>query len=115
MKIRIAVAALAALGLAACGGPAPEAGPGSGPATTPGTQAPTESKTLTVVTHEGRLIGVITDVLPTGANDVYAIRPAEGVNGGRELLLPAIADVIESVDLQERRMVVRLLEGLIEE
>ena len=39
MKIRIAVAALAALGLAACGGPAPEAGPGSGPATTPGTQA----------------------------------------------------------------------------
>ena len=70
---------------------------------------------LTVVTTAGKTIGTITDVLPTGANDVYVVRPAEGVNGGRELLLPAVADLIERVDLEARVMVIHLLEGLIEE
>jgi 16S rRNA processing protein RimM len=69
---------------------------------------------LRVVTTEGQPIGKITDVFPTGANDVYVVQPAPGVNQGRDLLLPAIADVIERVDLEAGVMVIRLLEGLID-
>lgn len=69
---------------------------------------------LQVVTVDGMQIGKITDVMTTGANDVYVVRPAENVNGGRDVLLPAIADVVEQVDIPNGIMVVRLLEGLID-
>jgi len=69
---------------------------------------------LQVVTVDGMQVGKITDVMVTGANDVYVVRPAGDINGGRDILLPAIADVVEQVDLQNRLMIVRLLEGLID-
>jgi len=69
---------------------------------------------LRVETAEGQLIGKITDVFPTGSNDVYIVQPAAGVNKGRELLLPAIADVIERVDVAAGVMVIRLLDGLVD-
>jgi 16S rRNA processing protein RimM len=69
---------------------------------------------LQVVTVDGLQIGVITDVMATGANDVYVVRPATDFNQGRDVLLPAIADVVESVDLGKGVMVIRLLEGLID-
>jgi len=69
---------------------------------------------LQVVTVDGMQIGKITDIMVTGANDVYVVRPAGDFNGGRDVLLPAIADVVEQVDLQNGLMIVRLLEGLID-
>ena len=69
---------------------------------------------LQVVTVDGLQVGKITDVMATGANDVYVVRPAGDINGGRDVLLPAIADVVEQVDLQNGLMIVRLLEGLID-
>jgi 16S rRNA processing protein RimM len=51
----------------------------------------------------------------TGANDVYILRPAPGVNKGREILLPAIADVVLRVDVAGKRMEVHIPEGLLEE
>jgi 16S rRNA processing protein RimM len=69
---------------------------------------------LQVVTVDGMQVGKITDVMATGANDVYVVRPAADINGGRDVLLPAITDVVEQVDLQNRLMIVRLLEGLID-
>jgi 16S rRNA processing protein RimM len=69
---------------------------------------------LRVVTTGGQPIGKITDVFATGSNDVYIVQPAAGVNKDRELLLPAIADVIERVDLAEGIMVIRLMDGLID-
>ena len=69
---------------------------------------------LTVVAEDGRLLGTLTDVLATGANDVYVLAAAADVNNGREILIPAIADVILSVDVANRRMTVRLPEGLID-
>jgi 16S rRNA processing protein RimM len=69
---------------------------------------------LQVVTVDGMQIGKITDVMATGANDVYVVRPAADINQGRDVLLPAIADVVERVDLEQRIMVIRLLEGLID-
>jgi len=55
----------------------------------------------------GKYIGKIESVFPTGSNDVYVCKGEE-----REILLPAIADVIRKIDVNRRVMIVRLLEGL---
>ncbi len=67
---------------------------------------------LQVQTEEGRELGVISEVLFTGANEVYVIKAAESE---RELLVPAIADVVQQVDLAAKRMTVRLLPGILDE
>ena len=66
---------------------------------------------LQAETEEGEVLGRITEVLFTGANEVYVIKGADGV----ELLVPAIADVIQQVDLAAKRMTVRLLPGMRDE
>jgi 16S rRNA processing protein RimM len=58
---------------------------------------------LQVVTEEGRELGPVTDILRTGANDVYETPVA---------LIPAITPVIREVDLAAGRMVVHWLEGM---
>lgn len=70
---------------------------------------------LTVQTEDGQTLGTMTDVLATGANDVYTIQPSAGINRGREILLPAIADVVQQVDLEKGIMIVTLQPGLLEE
>lgn len=57
----------------------------------------------------GFVYGKITDVMQTGANDVYVV---EG--NGREYLIPAIADVVISTDIDANLMTIRALEGLFE-
>lgn len=61
---------------------------------------------LDVYSEDGKHLGRIESVFPTGSNDVYVC------NGEREILLPAIADVIKTIDLDKRIMTVNLLEGL---
>lgn len=63
---------------------------------------------MEVVTDEGEKLGVITDVIFTGANDVYAVTDDEG----KEILIPAIKDCIINVDVENNIMTVKLLEGL---
>lgn len=63
---------------------------------------------MQVFSTEGEDLGVLDDVLQTGANDVYVVRDARG----EELLLPAIKDCIREVDMEQRRMVVYLMPGL---
>jgi len=62
---------------------------------------------LTVVTVGGEVLGQVTEVLPTGANEVYVVQGGEG-----EILLPALKDVIIRIDLDAGTMVVRLPNGL---
>lgn len=63
---------------------------------------------LAVVSDQGEELGELSDVLSTGANDVYVItKPGE-----KELLLPAIKDCILQVDMEKRMMKVQVLEGL---
>jgi len=62
---------------------------------------------LDVVTETGRFLGKVQEIFPTGSNDVYVCR-----DGEKEILLPAIADVVRKIDLDEKRIVVHLLEGL---
>ena len=62
---------------------------------------------LQVATTDGEALGEIAEVVFTPANDVYVVRGAGG-----EVLLPAIREVVQSVDLAARTMTVSLLEGL---
>lgn len=55
-------------------------------------------------------LGELTDVMATGANDVYVVK----MESGKEVLIPAIRQCILNVDVEEGRMEVHLLEGLLE-
>lgn len=63
---------------------------------------------LEVFTDEGERLGIITDILFTGANDVYVVTPDKG----KDILIPAIEQCILKVDLENKTMTVKLLEGL---
>ncbi len=63
---------------------------------------------LEVVTTQGEPLGTLADILETGANDVWVVRRA-----GREVLLPDIPDVVKSIDMAQKRIMVELLDGLI--
>ena len=65
---------------------------------------------MEVVTDEGKVLGTLTDVMETGANDVYAVKTPEG----KEILLPAIRDCILDVNVDEKRMTVHVMEGLLD-
>ncbi len=64
---------------------------------------------LDVVEDTGRPLGKLTEIIETGANDVYVITDEQG----HDVLLPAIPSVILNVDLDTRLMRVHLLDGLI--
>ncbi|QJC52307.1 ribosome maturation factor RimM [Paenibacillus albicereus] len=61
-----------------------------------------------VVTEEGERLGVVTEILRPGANDVWVVE----LENGKELLLPYIDDVVRKVNVRARQITVRLLEGL---
>jgi 16S rRNA processing protein RimM len=62
---------------------------------------------MKVYTEEGSFLGTLVEVLKTGANDVYVIKTEK-----REILIPAIKEVVKKVDVDNKVMVVHLLEGL---
>lgn len=63
---------------------------------------------LQVVEVGGRDLGEVSEILETGGNDVYVVRPANGA----ELLLPAISSVILEIDLEAKRIRVAIPPGL---
>lgn len=65
---------------------------------------------LQVVTDDGEAFGTMTDVLQTGANDVYVVETPEG----KEVLLPAIPSCILDVNLETSTMTVHILDGLLD-
>jgi 16S rRNA processing protein RimM len=56
----------------------------------------------------GESLGEVTDILETGANDVYVVKGARG-----EILIPAIKDVIKTIDPAAGRMLIQPLAGLL--
>ncbi len=64
---------------------------------------------IKVQTEEGEFLGEITDIIFTGANDVYVVT----LTGRKDILLPAIKSCIIKVDVPNKSMTVRLPEGLI--
>lgn len=65
---------------------------------------------MEVYDEDGKRIGILNDVMQTGANDVYVII----LENGRELLLPNIDQCILEVNTEENRMTVHVLEGLMD-
>ena len=59
---------------------------------------------LPVLDEEGKQIGIFRDVLPTGSKDVYVIQPPEG----KDILVANIPENIREIDLENRRIIVRL-------
>ena len=62
---------------------------------------------LQVKTEQGAPLGILEEIIPTGSNDVFAVRKE-----GREILLPATDEVVLRVDVAKKEMIVRLLDGL---
>ena len=66
---------------------------------------------LRVISDEKEDLGKLTDVMQTGANDVYVVEgPAHG-----EILIPVIDDCVLDIDLEKGEVLVHLLPGLIDE
>ena len=65
---------------------------------------------MQVESDEGVMLGMLDDVMQTGANDVYVVKQPDG----REILLPAIKECIRLVDVKARDITVPLMAGLVE-
>lgn len=65
---------------------------------------------MNVVDESGAALGVITEIIETGANDVYVVKNADE----REILLPALKQVLLDVNLETKTMRVHLLPGLVD-
>lgn len=65
---------------------------------------------MQVFLEDGTPFGVLTDVMKTGANDVYCIQTQE--HG--EVLIPAIGECILDVDVEGQKMTIHLMPGLVE-
>ena len=62
---------------------------------------------MRVESTEGEYLGEIKEIFSTGSNDVYVVKKE-----GEELLVPAIEDVIKKIDLDNKLMIIELIEGL---
>ena len=56
-------------------------------------------------------VGKVVDIFPTGSNDVYVVKK----DNGKDLLLPAIKEVVKNVDIESKKIIVNLIEGLDDE
>ncbi len=63
---------------------------------------------LKVWTVEGELVGHVTEILPGKGNDSYVVRGSRG-----EVIIPAIEDIIKSIDLEKGRLVIEPISGLL--
>ena len=64
---------------------------------------------LEVYTEEGTLLGNIKEILQPGCNDVYIIKNSEN----KEILIPVIPEVVKKIDIENHKVIVHLLDGLI--
>lgn len=64
---------------------------------------------LDVYSDENVHLGKLDDIFNAGANDVYVVKD----ESGKQLLLPGIPDVIKNIDLENEKIIVHLLKGLI--
>jgi len=64
---------------------------------------------MNVLTEENEELGKLEDVFNAGSSDIYVVKTKEG----KQILLPAISEVIKEINLKENKIIVHLLEGLI--
>lgn len=66
---------------------------------------------MTVVTEEGEALGRVTDVFPTGSNDVFEVTSPEE----KTYYIPHIRDVVRSIDTEKRIVTIHVMEGLLDD
>lgn len=64
---------------------------------------------LDVFTDEGEHLGKLEDIITTGSNDIYVV-----YQGKKEIMLPAVHEVVKEINLAEKKMVVHIIEGLLD-
>jgi 16S rRNA processing protein RimM len=64
---------------------------------------------LDVFSNDGVFLGVVSQIIPAGNNEIYVVK-----NGDREIFLPAARDVVKHIDLENGKMIVSALEGLLD-
>lgn len=62
-----------------------------------------------VYTEDGNLFGSLEDVIETGANLVYSVQ-----HEGKEVLLPVIDDCVKEVNVEEKKVIVHIMKGLLD-
>jgi len=62
-----------------------------------------------VFTQQGDLLGTLVDVWQSSSNDVYVVKNQIG----EEILVPAIKDIIKNVDLETKKIIIQLIEGMV--
>lgn len=62
-----------------------------------------------VISDEGEDLGILDDIYNTGSNDIYVVKNELG----KTLLLPGIPEVIKQVDVENKKIIVHLLKGLV--
>ena len=67
---------------------------------------------MTVITDTGEELGTLVQILVTGANDVYVVRPKDAADYKHDILIPAIKECILDISLAENQMTVHLMKGL---
>ena len=65
---------------------------------------------LDVYTDEGKLLGKVDDIYNAGSSDIYVVKDELG----KQILLPAIKDVFKEVDLENQKIIVHLIKGLVD-
>ena len=61
--------------------------------------------------QDGKVLGKIVDVLKTGSNDVYVVKR----DNKKDVLIPVIKDVVKDIDVDNKIIIVKLLEGLVDD
>lgn len=64
---------------------------------------------LDVFTDENEYLGKLEDIYNTGSNDIYVVKNELG----KQVLLPAIEDVIKNIDMDNKKVIVHLIPGLV--
>lgn len=64
---------------------------------------------LEVYTDEDKLLGTVQDIFNTGSNDIYVVKDEQG----KQVLLPGISEVIKEINLEDKKIIVHLIPGLI--
>ena len=64
---------------------------------------------MNVLTEENEELGKLEDIFNAGSSDIYVVKTDEG----KQILLPAISEVVKEINLKENKIIVHLLEGLI--
>ena len=64
---------------------------------------------LEVYTDEDKLLGTVQDIFNTGSTDIYIVKDEQG----KQVLLPGISEVIKEINLEDKKIIVHLIPGLI--